>query len=312
MAWATRSVESPADLAAMSALAWQTFAHNLHVLDLPYRLSSWALDEAQNTRLWFDDAGNLAAWAVLQAPFWQVDIVCLPETEDQLFTPILDWVEGRACQLPGTPWYREAWYVNAFTDQRKRISAVEAAGYTCCSNAGGDSWSKVLMRRAGHPVPRAYPPPEGFKVRPLNGSGEAPAYVDLHQTVFESRNMTVPWRWRTLLQPEYRPELDIVVECPDGRLGAFCVGWLSRSPHGEWIGHVEPLGCHPEFRRYALGRVALAGVIQRLARAGAQNIYVETDNYRNTAFLLYESFGFNGIQDVLVFGKEFPLPPATR
>lgn len=295
----------------MTALAWRTFAHNLHVVDLPYRLSSWALDEPRNTRLWFDENGEMVAWAVLQVPFWQVDMCCLPELEGHLFPQLLAWVQARARELPGSPWYREAWYVNAFDDQSSRISALEAAGYTCQGNAGEDSWSKVLMRRANHPLPRAYPPPSGFIARPLQGSGEVPAYIDLHRTVFESRNMTVEWRQRTLLQPEYHPELDIVVQAPDGRLAAFCVGWLSRSPAGEWVGHVEPLGCHPDFRRYALGRVALAEVVQRLLHAGAASIYVETDNYRDTAFRLYESFDFQVVHNVLVFGKEFPLPGVT-
>jgi GNAT superfamily N-acetyltransferase len=281
------------------------------VVDLPYRLSSWALDDRRNTNLWFDEAGNLIAWAVIQSPFWQVDIVCQPEMESALFPQILDWVDKRVHELAGSPWYREAWYVNAFDDQHERTAAFEAAGYTCQSDVGEDSWSKVLMRRSDHALPRSYPPPAGFIARPLRGGGEVPAYVDLHREVFESRNMTVEWRQRTLLQPDYHPELDIVVQTPDGQLGAFCVGWLSRSPAGEWVGHVEPLGCHPDFRRYALGRVALAEVLQRLLQAGAASIYVETDNYRNTAFRLYKSFDFQVAQNVKVFGREYPLPAAT-
>ncbi len=108
MSFSSRCIQAPSDLAAMHALAWQTFAHNLHVVDLPYRLSSWGLDDPQNTCLWFDAGETLAAWAVLQAPFWQVDIVCLPELESVLFPRILDWVETRARQLPGSPFYREA------------------------------------------------------------------------------------------------------------------------------------------------------------------------------------------------------------
>jgi hypothetical protein len=38
---------------------------------------------------------------------------------------------------------------------------------------------------------------------------------------------------------------------------------------------------------------------------GAQTTFVETDNYRNTAFRLYESFDFQVIQNVLVYRKDY-------
>jgi ribosomal protein S18 acetylase RimI-like enzyme len=65
------------------------------------------------------------------------------------------------------------------------------------------------------------------------------------------------------------------------------------------------LGCHHEFRHYGLGRVALSEGLRRLQVLGAKNIYVETDNYRNTAFDLYQSFDFEVIQDVLVYRKDY-------
>jgi len=65
------------------------------------------------------------------------------------------------------------------------------------------------------------------------------------------------------------------------------------------------LGCHRDFRRYALGRVALSEGLHRLQSLGAQRIFVETDSYRNTAFQLYEAFDFQVLKDVLVFRKDY-------
>ena len=65
------------------------------------------------------------------------------------------------------------------------------------------------------------------------------------------------------------------------------------------------MGCHKDYRRYALGRVALAEVMRRMQALGVESILVETDNYRNTALALYESLGFHVIQDVLVFRKDY-------
>jgi hypothetical protein len=39
----------------MDILAQQSTTDNLHVIDLPYRLSSWALANPDNIRLWFDE-----------------------------------------------------------------------------------------------------------------------------------------------------------------------------------------------------------------------------------------------------------------
>ena len=54
-----------ADLRAMAALVEPFPEQNLRVVDLPYRLCSWALDEPGNVGLWFNAVGELRAWAVM-------------------------------------------------------------------------------------------------------------------------------------------------------------------------------------------------------------------------------------------------------
>lgn len=299
-----RVIESVNDQLAMAALARATSAHNLHVIDLPYRLSSWALDEPANTQLWF--AGDqLVAWAVLQPPFWAIDYVIHPAYETSLHPTILDWVEKRARAALLTPYGRPAWYINVFSTQTNRIAEFEQRGYQCQSDLGEDSWSKVLMRRVDPAPVKIYRPrTPGFTIRPLAGEAEVPAYVDLHQAVFGTPNMQVDWRQRTLRHPAYRPDLDIVVAAPDGRLAAFCIGWYDAELQA---GQIEPLGCHADFRKFGLGRVALTEVMARLQALGAQTIYVETDNYRDIAFRLYQSVGFEVFQEVLVYKQVTPV-----
>lgn len=298
-----RSFSTDQDKYQMSALARQCFENNLHVVDLPYRLSSWALDNPENVALWFDENQELVAWAVLQSPFWTIDYVCHPEHEADLHRDILAWADQRAQRVKNTPYARSAWFVMVFSGQRDRIRDLEQAGFACQSDVGEDSWSKVLMRRSAQTPVNVYKPrTAGFTVRALAGEKEVSKYVDLHQSVFESKNMTLDWRMRTLQHPAYTPELDIVIEASDGILAAFCICWLDKHSMN---GHVEPLGNHKDYRQYALGRVALSEGLRRLQALGAQNIYVETDNYRNTAFRLYESFDFQVIQDVLVYRKDY-------
>jgi ribosomal protein S18 acetylase RimI-like enzyme len=54
-----------------------------------------------------------------------------------------------------------------------------------------------------------------------------------------------------------------------------------------------------------LGQAILTETIQRLQKQGAKRIFVETDNYRDAALQLYESVGFQVVQDVLVYRKDY-------
>ena len=163
------------------------------------------------------------------------------------------------------------------------------------------------MRHAGQIPSDVRPLPDGFVIRPLAGEQEVAAYVELHRAVFQSKSMTIAWRQRTLARPEYIPGLDLVAVASDGRLAAFCICWLNRKS-GEGIsGQIEPLGVHEEFRKQGVGRCILTEGLRRLQEQGAQAIYVETDNYRNEAFTLYESAGFRVVQDVLVYRKDYAV-----
>ena len=305
MSFLPRPYSGNADQSKMTALAQVFLASHLHAVDLPYRLSAWGLEDFENIRLWEDENDCLVGWAALQIPFWSIDFACHPEAEASLFREMLSWADHRAKQTAGTPSGHPTWYVNVFTGQARRIQALQEIGFEDQSQVGENSWSKVLMARPAHAPVRQYPVPAGFTVRPLAGEAETPAYVELHQAVFETKNMTVDWRLRTLRHPAYVPGLDIVVAGPDGRLAAFCIGWLAKGPGSKPIGQIEPLGCDKDFRRLALGRVALAEVLRRMQTYGVEAILVETDNYRNTALALYESLGFSVVQDVLVFRKDY-------
>jgi mycothiol synthase len=295
-----RAYQGESDRGPMTDLARHYPDYHMRVFDLPYRLSSWALDDPENAHLWFDPGGSLLGWAALQFPFWTIDITCCPDAVPVLYSEMLAWADERVRQIAGTPWEQPSWYVNVFSDQTDLLRELEIAGFANQADVGEDSWSKVFMRRVAALPVKDYRIPPGFTVRPLAGEAEVEAYVELHRSVFGTKNMTVEWRRRTLQHPDHRPDLDVVVVAPDGRLAAFCVGWL----HGQ-NGQIEPLGCHADYRRYALGRVALAEALRRLQAARAEQIYVETDNYRNTALQLYEHMGFEVIRDVWVYRKDY-------
>ncbi len=304
MAVAQHAFGGAADIRAMAALSRAFAADNLHVLDLPYRFSSWALDDPANVGLWSNEMGELVGWAVMQTPFWTIDYACSPLAGGGLHREVVHWASQRAWRLFGTPTGHPYWFVMVFPNQDHRIRDLEAVGFACQADVGEDSWSKVLLaREAAAPLP-VHPVPAGFAVRPLAGEREVETYVELHRSVFASRSMTPEWRARTLRCPEYVPELDLVAVAPDGGLAAFCVCWLNRQDE-EVCGQIEPMGVRADLAGLGLGGALLSEGLRRLHLLGARTVYVETDSYRNPALRLYESAGFQITRDVLVYRKDF-------
>ena len=301
-----RAIQGETDLRQMSVLVHDFPDDNTHLVDLPYRFSSWALDDPSNVALWFDGSGQLRAWAVLQTPFWAVDYAYHPLEGGILFTEILAWADLRAREAGTGTYGRPMWFYNVFRDQLERIQALEEAGFANLESSEQDPWSKVLLVNSlTSPTPHSYLP-DHFVLRPLAGEDEVGGYVDLHRMVFETKNMTGAWRRRVLQRPEYLPDLDLVVVAPDGRLVAFCVGWFDpQGSLGKPCGQIEPLGVHPDFRNLGLGWSILMEALRRLQAHGADQVYVETDTYRDAAYHLYRSAGFQVKRDIIVFGKNY-------
>ncbi len=305
-----RPFRGDADRVAMAAVAGAHPDGHLHLVDLPYRLCSWAFDDPANAALWEDAASVVRAWAVLQPPFWSVDYALDPAAPAGTLQTLLAWADGRTHAVTGTPLARPAWFISSPAGHPHNTE-LEAAGFRSQADVGPNSWTKVLFQRGAVPAPAVPALPEGFQIRPLGGAAEVEAYVSLHRAVFQSENMTVGWRRRTLEHPAYRPELDLVLVDDGGRLAGFCVGWFAaRGPGQASAGQIEPMGIRADLRGRGLGGALLAACLGRLAEAGAQTIFVETDNYRDAAFGLYAAAGFAVAREVIVYRRESAAGPA--
>ena len=302
-----RAYQGDSDILRMTALVHIDPAAHAHVVDLPYRFSSWAFDDTENVCLWEDERGQLLAWAVLQFPFWTIDYAYQPTAPAKIHQQILSWADQRAQQLGDSSPERPMWFVNVFEEQVQRRAELEAAGFASQAEKGEDSWFQLILERSANtPAPEAGMPP-GFISRPLRGAAEVEAYVMLHRVAFQSENMTTGWRLRTLQHPAYRADLDLMAVAPDGRLAGFCVCWFDQhGPNGRPTGQVEPLGVHPDFQGQGLARAILAEGVRQLHQLGAERVLVETDNYRPAAIALYESAGFHMTRKVLVYRKDYP------
>jgi ribosomal protein S18 acetylase RimI-like enzyme len=303
----TRCYRDISDQALMLDLVHRHPEENLHVIDLPHRLSSWAFNDPENVRLWFDGSGDLYGWAVLQSPFWAIDYAFDPVEDRAFHCQILDWAIDRAQALKNHPDYeRPSWYINVLDRQTERMEDLITKGFTDQMNVPVDPWSMVLMERdAEVPLQEILLPP-GYQLRTFNAQKEVEAYVSLHQAVFQSKNMTNDWRSKIICQPTYRPELNLVIEAPDSILAGFCIGWVDSTGYaGRPSGQIEPLGVLEQYRGLGLSKCLLNECFRRMVSSGAEKIYVETDNFRNEALALYETVGFQVTHQIHVFRRDF-------
>jgi ribosomal protein S18 acetylase RimI-like enzyme len=267
------------------------------LLDLPYRLASWSLDDPENVGLWEDASGQLVGFGVLQLPWLALDYVVRPDVRDSLEPEILEWGKLRGQALAAKQGSTSRVNVWLREDQPEQKALAQAHGF----QFDGD-----VMLHLTRPLSDLLPSPqltEGFQVRPLRGQPEVAAYVALHQTAFGTKNMTVEWRSRTLHMPHYVPETDIVIAAPDDQIVAFCICWL----HGEQ-GQVEPLGTHPDYERRGFGRSMLLEVFRRMQARGLVTAHVDCYEENDPARALYESVGFRKQYRMLAYAHDFEPP----
>src|SRR6266542_3717626 len=300
-----RAFQGAVDWPDMLAVVQAQPSDHLHLIDLPYRLCSWAFDDPANCSLWQDATGQVLAWAVLQSPFWSLDYAIHPAAPATMLQAVLRWADHRAEASRTTPFARPMWFINGFRSH-PHAQEIEAFGFHSQAAVGAASWTKVLFRRDATHLPERRPVPNGFRIRPLKGTDEVDAYVALHRAVFQSESMTSAWRERTLRHPAYQPDLDLVVVDAEEQLAGFCIGWYTpRGPDGQPAGQIEPMGIRADVRGRGLGKALLLDCLHQLRSAGATSLFVETDNDRATAFSHYQAVGFRVLRDVIVYRKDY-------
>ncbi|HLN60304.1 MAG TPA: GNAT family N-acetyltransferase [Symbiobacteriaceae bacterium] len=132
-------------------------------------------------------------------------------------------------------------------------------------------------------VPERFPAisvPEGYRVKSLadendlykvnrvmwrgfDHDGEPPTDDDM-----------MDGRRRMQSGPNFRKDLTIVVEAPDGNYAAFAGLWYEPVNR---IAYVEPVATDPDYRRMGLGKAAVLEGIRRCAAEGATVAYVGSD-----------------------------------
>ena len=148
-----------------------------------------------------------------------------------------------------------------------------------------------LHARGLHALP-APELPDGFRVRGFE-PGDLEGRVAAHRSAFHPSRVVPETYAQVQALASYRPELDVVVEAPDGRIAAYCLAWLDEENRA---GELEPVGTHGDFRRLGLARAACTEALRRLHAAGA-DVCVVGSVPDGPAQALYASVGFAPVMD---------------
>ena len=96
--------------------------------------------------------------------------------------------------------------------------------------------------------------------------------------------------------PNYRKDLNVVAEAPDGEFVAYCGMWYEPANS---IGYVEPVATDPEYRRLGLGRAAVMEGIRRCGELGATVAWV------GATMPFYVSLGFRRAYSSTIWQREW-------
>jgi predicted N-acetyltransferase YhbS len=100
--------------------------------------------------------------------------------------------------------------------------------------------------------------------------------------------------------PNYRKDLNIIVEAPDGSFVSYCGMWFEPV---RAIAYVEPVATDPGYRRMGLGGAAVLEGIRRCGELGATVACV------GTARPFYLSLGFRPAYNNHAWRREWPIAP---
>jgi mycothiol synthase len=276
--------------------------HYAHVGELLFNFFMVAchLDPLEHIRLWHDDGGKLVAYAILgEDP--SIDCQVLPEyewtgIEEQAFT----WAQAllaRLRQSDPTRWGGELG-AGSRQDDPRRINFLEQLGF----NYSGRFAEVNMLRSLKEPVPELAIPP-GYQVCSME------QLSDISDRAASERDVWLPWTVGNITDadysyfmqlPGYHPDLDVVTLTPEGIIAAYVVGWVDPLNR---IGDFGPVGARPAYRRQGLTRLALLESLRRMRIYGMDRVCVSTGVSNIPARSLYESIGFQIVNQYLDYLK---------
>lgn len=269
-----RRADDPSSTEVLQLLASRLWPLGLHPGGLGWAHARGRLGDAVIVLL---DDGEPVGWATAEGPHDAETLALVPAGRSDLAERAVEWllsmsdhpaltVEigigaealagalGRAgfAELPGPG--RRALFLDVDDGDRRD----EAAGYRVRAVRPGEDVARVEVHRAAW-APDQLPWPEG----------RAPAVEPGATSSFTAEQYdAVRQVWL------YDPDLDLVVEAPDGSLAGCCLVWFDPS---SGVAEIEPLGVVPAHRRRGLAGALCHEAARRVRARGGRELFINTD-----------------------------------
>lgn len=245
----------------------------------------------EKIRIWEDD-GEIVAVVHYESRLGEVFFQLHPDYH-RLKPEMLDYAETH---LLGTS-NEETMGINAFVNDfdTDLQDLVKTRGYVLKAD-----WSRPISKFV---IPDPFPAitlPEGFRLKSLADENDL---VKLDRALHRGFNHEgepdgtgIEGRKQSQSAPNYKKDLKIVVEAPDGSFVSFCGMWYEPVNR---IAYVEPVATDPDYRRMGLGKAAVLEGIRRCGELGADVAYVGSDQE------FYIAIGFVVLYQSNCWIKEF-------
>jgi len=264
------------------------------VVDLYEILSRTPASSQERIELWEDEHGAIVAYAIVALNYCNLYFLLHPHLQDsEVAAQVLEWGQE---QIKGTGTCTALDTPCRDTDQA-RVALLERYDFKC-----SDGQTLHMARSLADAIP---PPqfPSGFTLRHVEGENEVEAVVALHQDAFGTRNMTRDGRLSIMRNPEYIPELDLLLVAPDGTLAAFCYCTISKEANERNEGEIAIIGTRSTDKNRGLGRAMLLAGLQRLKQFGIETATLGTSSENTRAQSVFTAAGFRVIYRTLWYSK---------
>ncbi|NTW21775.1 MAG: GNAT family N-acetyltransferase [Nostocales cyanobacterium W4_Combined_metabat2_030] len=281
------------------------------VAELEMQLEQPFFDKSKDVRLWEDDTGTLVGFGQISMPEPKQEIdgflyfyVHPKAQQEKLENAIIRWSEQRMREVRKQRHLPVKLRSSSRDDLTDRIAVLEEHKFSV------DRAFLTMVRRLDDAIPTAHLP-DGFSLRPLAGEQEIKAWVECFNQSFidhwNHHDLTDTTVKSWLTKPNYRPDLNLVVVAPNGKIAAFCDASICPEENartGKKEGWINWLGTSRNFRKMGLGKAVLVAGMQALKTAGMDTVKLAVDAESLTgATRLYESVGFEPVQTWLYYVK---------
>lgn len=256
------------------------------VVDLYESLNRASNNDSEYIGGWEDENGAIAAYAIVALKYCNLYFLLHPQIQDtDIELQVLEWGRDQlrvasTCTVVDTP---------CRDTDLERVALLERHGFLC-----SDVQTLHMARSLAELIALAQFP-AGFELRQVGGEYEVEAVVALHQDAFGTQHMTRVERLSIMRNPEYIPELDLLLVAPDGTFAAFCYCTIPKEANeqsGRNEGEIAIIGTRPAYKNRGFGRAMVLTGLQHLKEFGVETAMLGMSSENTRAQSVFASVGF--------------------